>query len=141
MGRKNKKSGNKANHSRGRDRIPLAPANNASRRTGEAKKPHRDSHDKRGDAKKKSPPRDVAVFLRSPRRADATAVRAVLEADDLPRKLRSALGGAKLALDCLGDFVVRGEVGDRGRANCGQVRRMLEKQDLPGWLEWFQVRT
>ena len=126
---------------------PSAPANNASHRTGTEKTEHYNNkhNGKHGDKKGRpqssgeNQKENVVFLARNQKHADRHAIRAALETDDLPGKLKLALGGLKLELDFQGSFVVREGAGAKGRPNYGQVKRILHRQNLPGWLEWLQV--
>jgi len=80
------------------------------------------------------------VMTRIVANVDANAVReALCSPDQLPEKLRSALGSATLELNNRCELVVhKRDAGDW--VNYNALRRMLQKNALPGWLEWLQGR-
>ena len=72
-------------------------------------------------------------------RAKLDAIRAALESTStLPDKLKDALGAASLELNHLGEFVVQKKTGVSHKY--GNLKKMLQKNHLPGWLEWLQGR-
>jgi hypothetical protein len=73
-------------------------------------------------------------------RAELDAIRAALKSTStLPDKLKKALGAASLELNHHGEFVIQKEAGTYLH-KYGNLKQMLQKNHLEGWLEWLQGR-
>ena len=71
---------------------------------------------------------------------DADAIRAALTSEELPSKLKFALGAASLELNNRREFVIQQKEAGVVNHNYTNVRRILQKNAIPGWLEWLQGR-
>jgi len=107
--------------------VPPPPANNPNDRTGKNNANHKKSRLKAR----------TTVVARLQKDADPKAIRAALNSK-MPEKLKGALGAASLELNDKREFVIRKEAGTY--ANWDYVRKILQKNGLPGWLEWLQGR-